>query len=398
MIRSSVPADSRTRPPTDLWITSDALNDAFKTFNVSNASFRTLNVLNASFRARRRAKAGTSRSGGGRRTTVTRVSTARAERLVNLVLALLSTRQYLTADRIRGIVPGYADAASDDAYFRMFERDKTELRELGIPLETGRNSAFDSVEGYRIARRDYELGEIDLAPDEATAVALAVRLWDSPELNGQAQGALVKLRAAGVEVDNEARTIVEPRVRTEPAFGPLLAAVQNSQVVQFEYRRSGSPERRVRTLEPWGVVSWKARWYIVGHDRDRDAPRCFRLSRITGQVKPLGKRGEVRRPEDVNLMQFVAGTGDTDPSPVSTARLWVADGRAAGVRRRGKVVSRSCVGEDEGDVVEIDLYYPESAADWITAQGPDVLVLEPDVLAKAVRTRLEAVLRREDAR
>ncbi|NBH10545.1 WYL domain-containing protein, partial [Amycolatopsis sp. SID8362] len=135
------------------------------------------------------------------------MSTARAERLVNLVLALLSTRQYLTAERIRGIVPGYADAASDDAFFRTFERDKTELRELGIPLETGRNSAFDAIEGYRIARRDYELGEIDLAPDEAAAVALASRLWDSPELTGQAQGALVKLRAAGLEVDDQAPTV-----------------------------------------------------------------------------------------------------------------------------------------------------------------------------------------------
>ena len=320
------------------------------------------------------------------------MSTARAERLVNLVLALLSTRQFLTAERIRGIVPGYAAAVSDEAFFRMFERDKTELRELGIPLETGRRSTFDSVEGYRIARRDYELGEIELAPDEATAVGLAVRLWDSPDLTGQAQRALVKLRAAGVEVDDEARTVVEPRVRTEPAFGPLLAAVQKAQAVQFEYRRSGSPERRVRTLEPWGVVSWRARWYVVGHDRDREAPRCFRLSRITGQVTHVGKPGQVRRPEEVNLLQFVAGTGDSDPSPVLTARVWVADDRAAGVRRRGKVVGRTSVGGIEGDVVEIDLYFPEGAADWITAQGPDVLVLEPDVLAKAVQDRLEAAL------
>lgn len=321
-----------------------------------------------------------------------RVSTARAERLVNLVLALLSTRQYLTADRIRGIVPGYADAASAEAFFRMFERDKTELRELGIPLETGRNSAFDSIEGYRIARRDYELGEIDLAPDEATAVGLAVRLWDSPELTGQAQGALVKLRAAGVEVDDDARIMVEPRVRTEPAFGPLLAAVQKGQGVRFEYRRSGSPERRVRTLEPWGVVSWKARWYVVGHDRDRQAPRCFRLSRITGQVRPVGKPGEVRTPKDVNLMEFVAGTGETDAPPAATARIWVADDRAAGIRRHGKTVGRADVGGTMGDIVEIDLYVPESAAGWIAAHGPDVLVLEPEVLAKAVEDQLEAVL------
>ncbi|MGC7099611.1 helix-turn-helix transcriptional regulator [Amycolatopsis lurida] len=319
------------------------------------------------------------------------MSTARAERLVNLVLALLSTRQYLTAERIRGIVPGYADAATEDAFFRMFERDKTELRELGIPLETGRNSGFDPVEGYRIARRDYELGEIDLAPDEAAAVALAVRLWDSPELTGQAQAALVKLRAAGVEVDQQAQPVVEPRVRTEPAFSPLLAAVQAGRPVKFEYRRSDSPERLLRTVEPWGVISWKARWYVVGHDRDRRATRCFRLSRILGEVRAFGRAGEVRRPENVNLLEYVAGTVNPEPSPTTPALLWVADQRAAGVRRRAKPVDRMTVDGIDGDVMEIELYYPESAADWIAGHAPDVLVLEPDVLAKAVRGRLEAI-------
>ncbi|SFB55022.1 transcriptional regulator [Amycolatopsis marina] len=320
------------------------------------------------------------------------MSTARAERLVNLVLALLSTRQFLAAERIRGIVSGYADAVSDEAFSRMFERDKTELRELGIPLETGRNSGFDPVEGYRIARRDYELGEIDLAPDEATAVALAARLWDSPELTGQARGALVKLRAAGVEVDQNAQTVVEPRVRAEPAFAPLLAAVQKGQAVRFGYRRSGSPERASRTLEPWGVVSWRARWYVVGHDRDRDAPRCFRLSRILGDVMPVGKPGAVRRPPDVNLLELVSVTGGQEPAPAARARLWIADGRAAGVRRRATVVDRMTVGGIQGDVAELDLYFPESAADWIAGHGPDVLVLEPDVLAKSVQDRLELAL------
>ncbi|HVW43285.1 MAG TPA: WYL domain-containing protein [Amycolatopsis sp.] len=323
------------------------------------------------------------------------MSTARAERLVNLVLALLSTRQYLSADRIRGIVPGYADAASDEAFSRMFERDKTELRELGIPLEIGRNSIFDSSDGYRIARRDYELGEIELAPDEAAAVGLAVRLWDSPELNGQAQGALVKLRAAGVEVDHTAPPVVESRVRTEPAFSPLLAAVQNRQAVRFGYRRSGSAERLTRTLEPWGVVSWRARWYVVGHDRDREAARCFRLSRIVGEVVTIGRPGEIERPENVNLLEFVAGSGQSEPSAVATARLWLADGRAAGVRRRAKLTGRLTVDGVEGDLAEIELYYPESAADWIAGHGPDVLVLEPEVLAKSVWERLHAVAREE---
>ncbi|RSM90379.1 YafY family transcriptional regulator [Kibdelosporangium aridum] len=319
------------------------------------------------------------------------MSIARAERLVNLVLCLLSTRQFLSADRIRAIVPGYADAPNTEAFSRMFERDKTELRELGIPLETGRNTGFDgfdSVDGYRIARRDYELGDIDLEPDEAAAVALASRLWDSPELTGAAHGAIIKLRAAGVDVDQSSPAIVEPKVRTaEPAFSPLLAAVQEGKAVTFSYRRPSPAELKVRTIEPWGVVSWRGRWYVVGHDRDRDAPRCFRLSRIVGDVTLVGEAGAVQRPDNINLLDFVATTG-TEPASTSTAKVWVAQGKAAGVRRRAKVLGSREIGGVNGDEVELELRFPESAASWLAGFGPDVLVLEPEVLRKSVHERL----------
>nr|WP_042192004.1 WYL domain-containing protein [Kibdelosporangium sp. MJ126-NF4]CEL20424.1 FIG005453: Putative DeoR-family transcriptional regulator [Kibdelosporangium sp. MJ126-NF4] len=319
------------------------------------------------------------------------MSIARAERLVNLVLCLLSTRQFLSAERIRSIVPGYADAPNNEAFSRMFERDKTELRELGIPLETGRNTGFDgfdAVDGYRIARRDYELGDIDLEPDEAAAVALAARLWDSPELTGAAHGAIIKLRAAGVDVDQSSPAIVEPKVRTaEPAFSPLLAAVQAGKAVTFSYRRPIPAELRTRTIEPWGVVSWRGRWYVVGHDRDRGAPRCFRLSRIVGDVTVVGPADSVPRPDDINLLDFVATTG-SEPAPTSMAKVWVARGRAAGVRRRSKVLGSRQVGGIAGDEVELELRFPESAASWLAGFGPDVLVLEPEVLRKSVYERL----------
>ncbi len=315
------------------------------------------------------------------------MSTARAERLVNLVLCLLSTRQFLSAERIRTTVPGYAAAASDDAFFRMFERDKAELRELGVPLETGRNSTFDTSDGYRIARRDYELGEIELAPDEATAVALASRLWDSPELAGAARGALLKLRAAGVEVDAEAEADVQPRVRAaEPAFGPLLAAVREGHAVTFTHRRHPGDAAQRRHVEPWGVVSWRGRWYLVGHDRDRDAVRCFRLSRIGPDVTAVGPRGAVRRPEGVDLLATVR-TSAGRPVAIGTARLWLAAGRAQALRRAATVRER----QPDGDVVDLEVVHLESAARWIAGHGPDVVVLGPPELRAAVLRRWEAV-------
>jgi proteasome accessory factor B len=309
------------------------------------------------------------------------VSSARAERLVNLVLCLLSTRQFLPAEKIRATVPGYADAATDEAFFRMFERDKTELRELGIPLETGRNSGFDTTDGYRIARHDYELGEIDLEPDEAAAVALAARLWDTPGLAGAAHGAVLKLRAAGVEVD-ETGGPVQARVRAvEPAFGPLLAAVQAGQVVTFPHRRGGpTGEVSRRTVEPWGVVSARGRWYLVGHDRDRADVRSFRLSRIAGPVTTLGPPESVQVPPGVDLLAVV-DRGVALPPVIGTARLWVAAGRANGLRRLGRVVRAA----DGGDELEIDLRSLDTVARWVAGYGPDVVVLHPPDLVAAVR-------------
>jgi proteasome accessory factor B len=318
------------------------------------------------------------------------VSSARAERLVNLVLCLLSTRQFLTAERIRQIVPGYADARGDEAFFRMFERDKAELRELGVPLETGRRSSFDTVDGYRIARQDYELGDIDLEPDEAAAVALAARLWDSPELAAPAHGALVKLRAAGVEVDEE-QGRVQPRVRAaDPAFAPLLAAVRAGRVVRFDHQRGGvgGPVQR-RTVEPWGVVSWRGRWYLVGYDRDRAAPRSYRVSRIMEPVTPTGQAGAVRVPEGADLMGMVRRSVEPQTA-TDTARVWIADGRAHGLRRLGRVVGRRTHAGRDGDEVEVELRALETLARWVAGHGPDVAVLGPQRLAAAVRANWAA--------
>ncbi|MCA1703382.1 MAG: WYL domain-containing protein [Actinobacteria bacterium] len=318
------------------------------------------------------------------------MSSTRAERLVNLVLCLLSSRQYLPAERIRRIVPGYADAPTDEAFYRMFERDKAELRDLGVPLETGRTPGFDAGEGYRIARRDYELPDIDLEPDEAAAVALAARLWDSSQLAGAAHGALLKLRAAGIEVETEPSAAVEPRVRAvDPALTPLISAVQAGQVVTFSHRRHPAVDLATRTLEPWGVVSWRARWYVVGHDRDREAIRCFRVSRISGPVRTVGPPGAVHRPDGVDLLAIVAGSAEPAPVP-HTARLWLADGRAQGLRRRATVLGRLTVDGVDGDVVAVELPSTDVASRWIAGHGPDAVVLEPAALADAVRDRLLA--------
>ena len=168
----------------------------------------------------------------------------------------------LTAAQIREAVPGYPD--SFEAFKRMFERDKEELRELGIPLETDLASPGDEEAGYRIRRQAYELPEITLEPDEAAVLGLAARVWQRAELAGAAAGALLKLRAAGIDAEDDPRPGIEPRVHTgEAAFGPLWEAVMDRRPVTFAYRAAGRSGPQQRRLEPWGVVNRHGRWYVA---------------------------------------------------------------------------------------------------------------------------------------
>lgn len=264
------------------------------------------------------------------------MSRRRTERLVNLVLCLLSTRRYLTAAQIAVIVPGYEhdenDPQSHEAFQRMFERDKGELRELGVPLETGTNSVFDSEPGYRVARSDYALPELHLDPEEAAAVGIAARLWHHAELSTAASSGLVKLRAGGVDLDDGPPLGIEPMVSADPALTPMLAAIGVRKAVRFSYRTPRDGEPRQRRLQPWGVVSWRGRWYVVGHDLDRDATRCFRLSRVVGAVTPVGPENAFAPPEGLDLVEQVAAF-DPEPAERRTATVRVRAGAAAGLRR-----------------------------------------------------------------
>jgi proteasome accessory factor B len=330
---------------------------------------------------------------------VVRVGISKVERLMNLVIALLSTRTYIPAERIRRVVAGYADCPTDDAFSRMFERDKYELRDLGIPLETGPVSRFDSAEGYRIKHDDYALPDIALTADEAAAVAVAVQLWQSPELITATQRAVLKLRAAGVDIEaidsstspvSIASASAMPGIRGSEYLLPiLLSAIDSGQAVQFQHRYSRVEPYTIRTVEPWGVVTHRGRWYLVGKDRDRDAVRTFRLSRIGAEVTPIGPVSAVRKPDGVDLRDIVANVVGEAPTGVE-ARVWVADGRATALRRGGTVIERTTSGGRVGDVVAIDIGSLDRLAREVAGYGADAVVLEPESLRDEVLARLRA--------
>jgi proteasome accessory factor B len=323
------------------------------------------------------------------------VSRTRTERLVNLVICLLSTRRFLTASQIAATVPGYEhdpnDTRDHEAFQRKFERDKAELRELGVPLETGSASVFDTEPGYRIARREYALPDIPLTPDEAAAVGIAARLWQHAGLAAAASSGLAKLRAAGVEVDPQATLGVEPVVTVDPAFAPLTKAARERRVATFAYLVPEQDAPTSRRLQPWGVVCWRGRWYVVGHDLDRDATRCFRLSRIVGPVRLTGPAGAYQPPAGVDLISHVARWfGPVEHN--GRATVLVRPGRAAGVRRWAQDV----VPGPDGDRMVLRYSDPYGLASWLVGYGADVVVLDPPEVREAVIQRLKEVAARHD--
>ena len=322
----------------------------------------------------------------------------KTERLLNLVLVLLYTRRPLAKAQIRQLVPQYGQSASTEAFERMFERDKDELRELGIPLVTSViDPVFDDELGYRIDKREYALPEISFEPDEVAALSLAARTWTRASLAGPAASALRKLRAAGVTMDDSSLVGIEPVVRTtEEAFEPLRRAVRDRRAVTFGYRKPDA-ESSTRHLQPWGLAQWHGRWYLTGYDLDRGAARVFRVGRIDTTVTASGPTGAYDIPEAHDPRVMVDST-QVPTSPPRVATLRVRDGSGNALRRRARVAADGAgangsngVAGDGWSSVEVDFRDVDRLADEVAGYGPEVVAVAPTDLTEAVVRRLRGV-------
>lgn len=311
----------------------------------------------------------------------------KTERLLNLTFMLLATPRYLPKDEIRRAIQPYREAPSDGAFERMFERDKQELRDLGIDIETGSYDAFfDDEQGYRIRRDVAELPEIELTPEEAAVVGVAANVWQHEGLAGETSRAVVKLKAAGLQIDPSVMSVEGPRLSAEPAFDALLEAATTRTPVSFTYQRPGQ-EAAERHLQPWGVVSWRDRWYVGGFDADRDEPRLFRLSRIQGDVEAAGTPGSYTVPPDARLRDVAASLFPRDPD--RTALLRVAAGRAQSLRAMATATRSVSPTHDE---VEVPFAVASELAAEIASFGPDIVAVAPNDLQDAVLAHLQRAM------
>jgi proteasome accessory factor B len=301
----------------------------------------------------------------------------RLERLVNLTATLLDTRRPLSLDELaERLEPSYPDEKS--ARRRAFERDKETLRELGVPIVTEPVEGLGGEIGYRIPPDEYYLPDAGLTPDERAALHVAVSAFRL--VGGDAHEGLRKL--GGYE-GASAPPLAE--LSGAPLLGSLFDAVARHRPLEFDYRG----ERRV--LEPYGVVHRFGHWYVVGHDRGRDAPRAFRVDRIEGTPEP-GATGGFEPPRDVDPAEFLRD----DPlaygeEPAVEARVLVDPARAAWVvdeLGEESVVERR---DDGAVVVTLQVVNRAAFRAWVLALLDHAEVLDPRELREEIVDWLRAL-------
>ncbi len=305
---------------------------------------------------------------------------------MNLVFTLLATEKYLSKEQIRDTIVEYGEI-NDLAFERAFERDKNELRDLGIEIELGSFDPFEQIQGYRIVRSEAELPQIDLSVEEAAVIGLAAQLWDHAGMTAEVTTALAKLKSIGNDINPSVLRMTEPRLSAEePAFDAVFAATSKQIRIEFDYQtRAGG--HGVRQLEPWAMVSYRDRWYVGGFDLDRGAPRLFRLSRVQGQVKFISEPGAFEVPQDAAIGQLAHELHPKEAN--QTAVLRIAKAKAQSLRRHALTVAPADTGFEE---VQVAFGVLGDLADQIVSYGPDVTVIGPEELRNAVVQRLQTIV------
>lgn len=314
----------------------------------------------------------------------------KSERLLNLLITLLVQRRPIAKERIRELL--YPDSRPD-AFEKMFERDKEELRSLGVPIEVATiDPLFEDEVGYRIPPEAFALPEIELTPEEAAVVGIASRVWQHATMAQATTDAVRKLSAAGIDVDLDALGIAQPLLPAdEPSFETCWIAVCERMAIEFDYQRPGADAPTRRHVQPWGVVRYSGRWYVVGYDSDRGAERVFRLSRVQGEVRTVGQPGAYDVPADTDVHDITRRLAP--PTTTETVVLLVREGAAHGMRRTADRVDAGVAGPDErtGWDRVVVRRRAQGLVDEVLSYGPDVVVLEPAAIREQVVGRLARV-------
>lgn len=298
------------------------------------------------------------------------------ERVINLLIYLLESPHPVTADQIRQTVAGY-DQASDEAFQRMFERDKDVLRRLGVPLEREALDAWEVDYGYTVDPEAYAIPDPGLTEEERVALSVAARMVRLGESSAGIQG-LFKL--GGVEMGMSLEPIGADLGVEAPVLGDLFKAITERRRLKFQYRGEG------RSLDPYGMAHRRGHWYIAGGTSHGE--RVYRVDRLErleiGETPDAFRRPPRFRTRDVMRTQpWESGTDETVEATVrfdESVAWWAA--RSLGV----------AVGGDGTVEVTVPVANRDAFVGWVLSFGDAAEVLAPPDLRAELVGRITGAL------
>ena len=310
------------------------------------------------------------------------MSDRKTERLINLTLALLATKRYLKKSEILTNVQGYE--GSQDAKERMFERDKDDLRSLGIEIEVGDLDVFFEDEpGYRIPQKSYELNVPDLTGRELALLSVASNFWNDTILAPNAQSGIRKLQSLGIPAALDFEFKMKYRFENpSELLDQISKAILQKSRISFAY---DSASLKTRHLEPYRIVFWNSFWYLIGMDIDRKAIRLFKLSRFQGAVDISKKKNEFNIPNDFEVSQHLP---KQDVEIIRRAVVEIRKDSGALFRQRGKQIAEGV----EFDTYEIDYENERSFLREVLWHGENIRIIEPQTLRNQLLILVDGIL------
>lgn len=301
------------------------------------------------------------------------MSDQKTERLINLTMALLATKRFLSKAEIFENVAGYV--GTTETKERMFERDKDDLRKLGIVIEVGTFDAlFDDEPGYRILENVYEFEIGDLTPQEISYLSLASQIWRNQLFSESGSHVLVKIDAlAGTGLREDFGQAVLSLENETPLFPALWEAITNSRTISFTYR---SRTLGKRTINPYELTLWHGSWYLVGFDLDKSEIRVFRVSRISSEISLVGKEKSFEVPADFDVREHLIMLA---PEELITFTAKARVGRCHSLRAHAQIVSI----DSEWDRITFAL-----GADWL----PRILWFGEDLIIEAPEEKVSEIV------
>lgn len=305
------------------------------------------------------------------------------ERLINLTIALLATKRYLTKSEIFRSVEGYE--GSPETKERMFERDKDDLRSLGIEIEVGSyDPLFNDEAGYRIKQEKYQLDLGQITPTEISLLSLAAQAWQGASFDEAAQKALLKLNSMGVPSDSLTLPGASNKLSDGGRDFPLIAkAIADQQLLTFTYIDS-QLFQNVRKIVPIGLSSRAGFWYLSGVDQEIQEIRTFRVDRIEGEIAASKGPRDFETPQNFDPKGVFEGG-----SPTSFASIDVRKGK--GTSLRALATSTESLGE--WDRLRVPIYNLHTLASMVLWHGNDVFVQQPQELREILIGQLDSLVK-----